>query len=375
MLEKGGADMNFMVIFGTVFIVAIAALGYFWMGFHRFEAVRRYACEHKKLSWLVAAIPVMVIILFLVLKTVATVIVILHLLVFWILCDLAGLIIRRAVKKKKFKYYYQGIIAICITAVYMTVAWYLAHHVYETNYVIDTAKNLGTDKVRIAMLADAHIGSTFDGEGFARHMEALAETNPDVVVILGDFVDDDTVRDDMLTACQALGRLQPEYGVYFVYGNHDRGYYDHRDFKTADLVAELEKNNVTVLEDESVMLNDNIYLVGRKDKSRGGRKSMEELVTGLDMDKYVIVLDHQPNDYKNQAEAGVDLVLSGHTHGGWLFPVNIVSKYFGPDDMIYGAENRDNTDFIVTSGISDWALPFKTGTIAEFVVIDIYSRI
>ncbi|MGN0481176.1 MAG: metallophosphoesterase [Lachnospiraceae bacterium] len=367
--------MNFMVIFGTVFIVAIASLVYFWLGFHRFETVRRYAREHKKLSWLVAAIPVFVIVLFLIFKTVATVVAVLHLLVFWIVCDLAGWVVKKAAGKKSFKRYYQGIFAICITVVYMYGAYYMAHHVYRTDYVIEASKDLGTDRLRIAMIADAHIGSTFDGEGFAGHMEAVAEAQPDVVVIVGDFVDDDTSAADMVMACEALGRLNPKYGTYFVYGNHDKGYYDHRDFKTTDLVDELEKNGVTVLEDETVMLNDNIYLVGRKDKSTAARASMDRLVSGLDMDKYIIVLDHQPNDYKNQAEACVDLVLSGHTHGGWLFPVNVISKYFGPDDMIYGAENRDDTDFIVTSGISDWALPFKTGTIAEYVIIDIFCGV
>lgn len=80
-------------------------------------------------------------------------------------------------------------------------------------------------------------------------------------------------------------------------------------------------NGVKVLEDETVLLADQFYLIGRQDASEerdfaGSRASMAELTQTLDADKYQIVLDHQPCDYDAQAQSGVDLVLSGHTHGG-----------------------------------------------------------
>ena len=98
---------------------------------------------------------------------------------------------------------------------------------------------------------------------------------------------------------------------------------------------------------------------------------MDELTTSLDKSKYMIVLDHQPADYQNQAQSGVDLVLSGHTHGGQLFPFNKIGKLIGANDFIYGTTKINKTNFIVTSGISDWAIKFKTGTKSEFVIIDI----
>ena len=101
---------------------------------------------------------------------------------------------------------------------------------------------------------------------------------------------------------------------------------------------------------------------------------MTELIQNLDNDKYTIVLDHQPTDYEKQAQSEVDLVLSGHTHGGQLFPLNQVGKWIGANDAIYGHEKRKRTDFIVTSGISSWAIQFKTGTKSEFIVIDIKSN-
>ena len=80
---------------------------------------------------------------------------------------------------------------------------------------------------------------------------------------------------------------------------------------------------------------------------------------------------HQPNDYEKEAKARVDLVLSGHTPGGQLFPLNKVGEWIGANDKTYGIERRGQTNFVVTSGLSDWAIRFKTGTKSELVVIDV----
>ena len=88
----------------------------------------------------------------------------------------------------------------------------------------------------------------------------------------------------------------------------------------------------------------------------------------------MIVMDHQPHDYKNEADANVDLVLSGHTHGGQLIPINIIGELIKANDKTYGYEKRGETNFIVTSGISDWAVDFKTGCKSEYVVIDVKEK-
>ena len=123
------------------------------------------------------------------------------------------------------------------------------------------------------------------------------------------------------------------------------------------------------------LIDNRFYIIGRKDFSeilRGNpRQSMNELLQNLNKEKFSIILDHQPNDYNNQTDAEADLVLSGHTHGGQLFPLNKVGEWIGANDKTYGYEKRKQTNFIVTSGLSDWAIKFKTGTKSEFVVIDI----
>ena len=147
--------------------------------------------------------------------------------------------------------------------------------------------------------------------------------------------------------------------------------YNNRTYGDKEIREELAKNNVTILEDNGLNIVGNIYLLGRQDKSVRNRKPIKELMDEIDDNYYVIDLNHQPNDYENEKNANVDLVISGHTHGGQLFPLMIIDKMIGANNQIYGMEKRDNTTFIVSSGIGDWAVKFKTGTLAEYVVIDI----
>lgn len=374
---RGGNKM-WTLIFGGILLGTVLSLAYLASRFAKFPVIRKAAKERKGIRFMLGLVPVILILLIIgfTLGAVNAMVSMMHLMVFWLLCD--G--INRLVEKKRkaaFSTYYAGIAAMGITVVYLACGWYMAHHVWQTGYTVATDKNVGS--LRIIQFADSHVGTTFDGEGFASHVQAIQAQNPDVVVVTGDYVDDDTSKEDMAAACRALGTLQTTYGVYYAFGNHDKGYYgsDFRGYSGDDLIAELEKNNVTVLQDETVLLGDHFYLIGRQDRSEereGARASMKELVSGLDPDKYMIVLDHQPHDYEAQEKAGVDLVLSGHTHGGQLFPVNYVGEWTGENDKTYGLEKRGNTNFIVTSGISDWAIRFKTGCRSEFVVIDVQQQ-
>lgn len=366
-------------IFGALLLGSVLSILYLAGRFARFALVRKAAGRRKVVRFLLGLLLTGLLAgctqAFL--GTFNAEICMIHLTVIWLICDGISKIAEKT-RKKKFARYYAGGFAIGITVAYLACGWYLAHHVWRTPYTLDTDKQVGS--LRIVQFADSHVGAIFDGEGFAEHMKAIQAENPDIVVVTGDYVDDDTSKEDMIAACRALGSLETTYGVYFVFGNHDRGYYGpaYRGYSGADLIAELEKNNVTVLQDETVLLDDRFYLIGRKDRSEewgtNARASMEELSAGLDPDKYMIVLDHQPHDYDAQAAAGVDLVLSGHTHGGQLLPFNRMGQWLGLDDKAYGLEKRGPTNFIVTSGIADWTIQFKTGCKSEYVVVDVRGR-
>ena len=357
--------------FWILLLAGVAALGlgavfYLVTRIRRFSLLRELAKKNKALSWLLAIALVGLLFLFAFINVYSVVIIVLHLALFWLLCDLTAWIVRR-IRKTESKRYFAGAIAILLTVVYLSAGWIAAHRIRQTSYTVETEKT--TEPLRIVLISDAHLGITLDGDSFKETMKQIQATEPDIVVLVGDFVDDDSTRADMEEACCALGSLHTTYGVYFVYGNHDNGYFTQRDFTAADLYSALTENGVTILEDETVSIREQYALIGRKDRSMHDRLPMDAL--SFDASRYTIVLDHQPNDYEAETAAGVDLVLSGHTHGGHIFPAGLIGLWIGANDATYGLSRRANTTFIVTSGLSGWAIPFKTGCFSEFVVIDI----
>lgn len=392
--------MMWMIILILTLAASIAGIIYLAGKVQMFLTKIKKISEMKKLYQKIIALAgvlVVVLAITLIFDFINALICVLHLLIISLVCDLVGWLARIKNKKAVF------LTSIGLTVVYLAVGFYLAHHVWVTSYDItmpakteitsattnttkaDTTEN-GTEtqsaptSLKVVMFADSHIGTTFHKEEFAEYVEQMNAEKSDVVFIVGDFVDDDTTKDDMLGCTAALANLHATYGIYYVYGNHDKGYYDNaiRGYTGDDLANELEKNGVTVLTDDVVRIADRFYIVGRNDLSeieRGGtRADISELMKEVPEDGYSIVLDHQPSDYDAEAAAGADLVLSGHTHGGQLIPITYVGEWIGANDNTYGYEQRDDTDFIVTSGISDWAIKFKTGCRSEYVVINIDTK-
>ena len=290
-----------------------------------------------------------------------------HLVVIWLVLYL---IINKLFKFKKL--FVIDVTSLVLTIIYVFIGYYSATNVVVKNFDLVTDKDISN--LKIVQITDSHIGSTMDGVKFSNYMDDINKLNPDIVVITGDFVDDDTKYNELIDACKGLSKLNAKYGVYYVFGNHDKAYFDLREFNTDDLRRELLNNNVTILEDESVEVADNVVIVGRQDKTEEDRKSIISLTQDISKDKYIIVLDHQPNDFDNEVKAGADLVLSGHTHNGQIFPVGIFIRLVHMFDRVYGYEKRDNTNFIVSSGMGGWRVPFKTFSDSEYVVVNVSKK-
>ena len=365
--------MRWRLEIGAAMAVVGIALVYLTVCVGRFRFVQKLSGGKKGRRILLSAVftAAFVLLLSAFMSAVNVIVVLLHLLLFFLLF---GLIVRIAerVRGKKFRLNWQGLLALGCCAVWLTAGYVLCHEVRQKDYMLETDKELGT--LRVALIADSHLGTTFDGEGFAEQLAVIAAQEPDLLVITGDFVDDSSTRADLVRACEALGETEFPYGVWYVYGNHDRGYGRGRGFTAGELEELLLQNGVHVLKDEAVLVDGRFYVAGRLDASFGQRLSAGELLAGLDADKYIIVLDHQPGDYENESRTAADLVLSGHTHGGQLIPINRAGEWLGVNDRTYGHERREGTDFIVTSGISDWELLFKTGTRSEYVVITVRGK-
>ena len=299
-----------------------------------------------------------------------------HLILIWLLFDFASFIIEK-IRKRKWKHYWAGFAAVVFCVLWLTWGWIGAHYVRTTIYTFNTPKL--DQNMRIVQISDSHVGATFHADGLLKHIEKINAMNPDVVVVTGDFVDNDTSREDMLASCDALGQVTAPNGVLFVYGNHDKARYgpSNGGWTGDELRARLEANGVIILEDAVYTVNEQLCIAGRKDRSesqyRGGRVSAEQLLSAVNHDQYRVMLDHQPNDFNAEAAAEADLVLCGHTHAGQFIPIDHVGEWIGENDLRYGHEKRRNTDFIVTSGISNWTFKFKTAACSEYVVIDLVA--
>ncbi|MBR0084974.1 MAG: metallophosphoesterase [Lachnospiraceae bacterium] len=358
----------FLIVVGLMLIGTIAGVVYVLKNLHKTYIVQKIAKKNHWLGLFAAMIPLILLVIYAYIDVVNAVVVALNVIVIYILGQIIWNIIKKLIKSDT-KRNFGALAAIVFSIIYLSVGWYLAHHVVVTEYYLTTAKDIGAESVRVVQVSDSHIGATFDGEGFAEHMKTVQELKPDVVVITGDYVDDGTTKEDMIIASEALGRLETTWGVYYIDGNHDRGYFQTRDFSYEEMLEKLEAEGVIILKDDVTLINDSFYIVGRADRTDLERADMETLTKDLDKSKYMLVLDHQPHDFNAQAAAKVDLVLCGHTHGGQMFPVGWLGEVTGANDKTYGLEVRDETTFIVNSGISDWAIKYKTATKAEIGLI------
>lgn len=330
---------------------------------HKFECFNKMP---KKSSWLVPTLIILLCTFSYLFLGLTIVVFMIHLAIFFMFGDILYIFL----KKKNIKYWVIGIIVITITSGYLTYAWFNAKDIQRTTYSIDTIKDVA--EIDMVFISDSHIGTTFNGTDFKSYIDAISEMIPDLIVIGGDFVDEKTIYEDMEYACKALGSAKTKYGVYMIFGNHDLNTYGgNRNYSTTEFIEILRDNNVNILEDEAILINEQFYLLGRKDRTVSDRMNIVDLTKNIDKSKPIIAIDHQPVDYQNVIKAGVDILLSGHTHGGQMFPLAYLNELVSQNEMTYGLKRIQDTTFIVSSGISGWGIPLKTGSISEYVYLKI----
>ncbi|RHO84866.1 metallophosphoesterase [Ruminococcus sp. AF41-9] len=254
-----------------------------------------------------------------------------------------------------------------------------AGNIQTTKYDISIDKKAGKlDSLNVVLIADLHLGYNIG----CRHMEKMVERinaqNPDLVVVAGDIFDNEyeaLENPDRLAAI--LRGIQSKYGVYACYGNHDiqekilAGFtFGGKEKKESSVKMDefLEKSGITLLRDEYVLIDDSFYLYGRPDYERPGRgiderKSPQEITEDLDLSLPVLVIDHEPRELQELADAGVDADLCGHTHDGQLFPGNLTIKLMWENAC--GYLKKGNMHSIVTSGVGLFGPNMRVGTKSE----------
>jgi len=274
------------------------------------------------------------------------------------------------------KVYASGILTLLLTVAVLVAGYVNLHTVVRTDYTVTTEKPIRAEGYRVALIADVHFGVSLD---YGEVLEKCAEINaadPDLVILCGDMTDNDTPEGGMEQLFRALGTLKSEFGTFYVHGNHDRSMsvVSNR-FTEEELVRTMKENGITLLQDTALQLTDDLVLVGREDKSRRNRASLETLTASLSPEDFWLVLDHQPNQYAENGAAGTDLLLSGHTHGGQLFPLNLLMRIVPFNDGTYGTYALSNGGTaIVTSGFAGWNFPIKTAAPAEYAIVEILPQ-
>jgi len=225
--------------------------------------------------------------------------------------------------------------------------------------------NLTTSKplerpLRIVMVSDLHAGFHNPRAEVGRWVDMINAEQADLVLIAGDLIDGNVRPLLAQGTAQELRRLNAP--AIACLGNHE--YITGID-KSLKLLA---STGINILRDDTVSIG-NVTIVGRDDRSNYGRKSVAQLMQGVNRDHYIILLDHQPYHLEQAEQNGVDLQLSGHTHRGQVWPLNWVTHAMYECD--YGQWRRGNTDYYVSSGLGIWGGKFRIGTDSEYAVITI----
>lgn len=211
--------------------------------------------------------------------------------------------------------------------------------------------------IRFAQITDVHIGSR-SRRFLEQIMLRINRLSPDFLCITGDFIDQTGIEASELVSLRSA--LCP---VYFSTGNHER----YEDFE--DILARLRQMNVQVLRSESVQHRDDVQVIGIDDAEDPGQVGRELESIDVNDTGFVVLLYHRPQGLEDAAACGVDLMLSGHTHNGQIFPFNLVVRQVF--DRIVGLYEHDDTKLYVSQGTGTWGPVIRFGTraeITEFVV-------
>lgn len=282
--------------------------------------------------------------------------------VLYFIFDLIHIIFKKAKQDYVFeKIYQKGIPILLFSFLIMVYGIYNASNPITKEYEITVNKNLNNDIV-IGMISDLHLGTIHKATILEEIVEHANMLHADIFILAGDIFDENTSEELQERAYYAFSKIKTKYGVYYIEGNHD--------LLTERRIQGFSDHGIHILNDKVVLIDNQFYLVGRKDNRRKTlgtpRKELATLLKEASNSKPIILVDHQPVEQEQASKLGVDLQLSGHTHAGQIFP----SNYF----LQYGYQQKNNSHFIVSSGYGVWGFSFRTAGRSEIVSVHMKGK-
>jgi len=229
---------------------------------------------------------------------------------------------------------------------------------------VDVQQNrFNGDHYTIAQISDLHIGGLIDKEFVTKSVTAINALTPDLIVITGDL--SDAHIDTLKEAIDELQHLKSRYGTYYIVGNHE---YFH---SLEDTIAYMKQIGVHVLENSSIKIND-FYIAGVYDlfgyRAKTHIPDIDRAMRGIPLDASTLLLAHQPKYIQYLQDYTPSLILSGHTHGGQIWPFGYLVSLAQP--YVKGLHSLgENRHIYVNSGIGFWGPPMRLGSHAEITCI------
>ena len=222
------------------------------------------------------------------------------------------------------------------------------------------------DGFRIVHLSDFHYGPMVDPEHLKRAVRAANDLNADLIALTGDYISQDRLY--AAPCAEVVGHLRARHGVYAVLGNHDH-------WTDAALIADLFRaEGIRVLINEGLRIDlqrETFWLAG-VDDTMVGLEDLPLALAGSSDDEFKLLLAHNPIILRRAARANVDLVLSGHTHGGQVAWRSEQSRSGRPRRrLLRGLGRRGNTQIYVTRGLGMVVVPIRYGCPPEISVLEL----
>jgi predicted MPP superfamily phosphohydrolase len=233
----------------------------------------------------------------------------------------------------------------------------------RTDYQVTIpAEQSDINHLKIAFASDFHLEENTPVRFVERFVKEIEIINPDLMLFGGDIVEGDRRDEKMEHFEKLLSSITTRYGVFGVPGNHEH-------YARQDKGSFFNKAGIDILSDSVVIIDGSFILAGRNDSHATTRKSAEEIMRTIPDSLPAILMDHRPTEIDQISRTSADVVFSGHTHNGQLFPINFITRRVY--ELSYGYLKKGETHFFVSSGIRLWGPPVRTVGKSEILVVDI----